>query len=51
VQVPEVSAAFGSVREMGRLIFTEFVVPVELIGLVLLSSIIGAGVLARRRLD
>ena len=42
---------FGGHRAMGIALFTEHVVAVELVGLILLAAIVGAIVLAKRSLD
>ena len=42
---------FGGYRALGVALYTEYVVPLELAGLILLAAIIGAVVLAKRRLD
>ena len=42
---------FGGYRSIGLVLYTEYVVPVELTGLILLAAIVGAVVLAKRRLD
>ena len=46
--VPE---GFGGFRELGIALFTDFVVPVETAGLLLLAAIVGAVILAKRRID
>ena len=45
----EVAPGFGGYRELGIALFTEYVVPVELTGLILLAAIVGAVILAQRR--
>ncbi len=42
---------FGRYRAIGVALYTEYVVPVELTGLILLAAIVGAVVLAKRRID
>jgi NADH-quinone oxidoreductase subunit J len=42
---------FGGYRAIGIALYTEYVVPVELMGLILLAAIVGAVVLAKRRID
>lgn len=44
-------SGFGGYRALGVALYTEYVVPVELAGLILLGAIVGAVVLAQRRLD
>jgi len=47
-QLPE---GFGGFRDVGLQLFTAYVVPVEVAGLLLLAAIVGAVVLAKRSLD
>jgi NADH-quinone oxidoreductase subunit J len=47
---PEVPAEFGTVRQMGRALFTDFVLPFEIAGVLLLAAIVGAVVLAKREI-
>ena len=42
---------FGGHRALGLSLYTEYVVPVELVGLILLAAIVGAVILAKRRID
>ena len=42
---------FGGFRAVGLSLYTEYVVPVELVGLILLAAIVGAVILAKRRID
>jgi len=46
---PEVSAAFGSPGEIGRLLLTKFLLPFEAASFLLLLAAVGAVVLARKR--
>ena len=39
---------FGSVKEVGRVLYTEYLLPFEMISLLLLAAIIGAVVLTRK---
>jgi NADH-quinone oxidoreductase subunit J len=41
---------FGSLTEIGKLLFTEYLLPFELISILLLIAIIGAVILSKRRL-
>jgi NADH:ubiquinone oxidoreductase subunit 6 (subunit J) len=41
----------GGSRALGIALFSEYVVAVELVGLVLLAAIVGAVILAKRRID
>jgi NADH:ubiquinone oxidoreductase subunit 6 (subunit J) len=45
---PDVSAGFGSPAKIGELFLTKFLVPFEVVSLLLLVAAIGAVVLARR---
>jgi NADH-quinone oxidoreductase subunit J len=49
--VTEVPEGFGGYRVLGIALYTEYVVAVELSGLILLAAIVGAIVLAKRSLD
>ncbi|MBM4388127.1 MAG: NADH-quinone oxidoreductase subunit J [Deltaproteobacteria bacterium] len=42
---------FGSVQSVGRLLFTDYLYPVELASILLLVAIIGAVVIAKKRLE
>jgi NADH-quinone oxidoreductase subunit J len=42
---------FGGYRALGKELFTRYVVPVEMAGLLLLASIVGAVILAKRKID
>jgi len=46
--VPE---GFGGYREVGRALYTDFVLPFEVTSLLLLAAMVGAVVMAKRRLD
>lgn len=45
---PEVSEAFGTVEKVGKVLFTDFLLPFEMVSLLLLAAIIGAIILARK---
>jgi NADH-quinone oxidoreductase subunit J len=49
--VREIPADFGSYRTVGLALYRDFVLPFEVSSLLLLAAIIGAVVLAKRRLD
>ncbi len=54
-QVPETAAAnvdglFGTVKAVGRLLFTEYLLPFEATSLLLLVAIVGAVVVAKERI-
>ena len=47
----EVEREFGTVAQVGRVLFTEYVLAVEVAGVLLLAGIVAAVVLAKRELD
>ena len=47
----EVAPDFGGYRELGRALFLQYPLPFEVTSLLLLGAIVGAVVLAKRRLD
>jgi len=47
--VVPVGDEFGSVGRVGRLLFEQFLMPFELVSLLLLVAVVGAAVIARRR--
>lgn len=49
--VQELPEGFGGYREVGTELFTRFVLPFEVTSLLLLAAMVGAVVLAKRRLD
>jgi NADH-quinone oxidoreductase subunit J len=49
-QLPSPSAEFGTVEALGRELFTRFFYPFEVISLLLVAAMIGAVLLAKRRL-
>jgi NADH-quinone oxidoreductase subunit J len=51
VQPADVVNAFGTVRSVGRLLFTDFLLPFEIASVLLLAAIVGAVILAKRRID
>lgn len=48
VVFPKITENFGTAESIGKILFTKYVVPFELIGLLLLVGIVGAILLARR---
>jgi NADH-quinone oxidoreductase subunit J len=48
--VPAVPEAFGSVESVGRLLFTSYALPFELVSVLIIVAMFGALVLAKRRL-
>jgi NADH-quinone oxidoreductase subunit J len=49
--VPAEPEGFGSAREVGIALYTDYVLLVEMISLLLLAAIVGALVLAKRKID
>jgi len=47
----EAPASFGTVEAVGETLFTRYLYPFELVSILLLVAIVGAVVLAKRRLD
>jgi NADH-quinone oxidoreductase subunit J len=47
----EIPADFGGYRALGRALFLDYALPFEVTSLLLLAAIVGAVVLAKRRLD
>ena len=47
----EVDEAFGTTREFGQALFTDYVLPFELASILLIAGIVGAIVLAKQRLE
>jgi NADH-quinone oxidoreductase subunit J len=45
---PSASAAFGTTETIGKLLFTDYLLPFELTSVLLIVAIVGAVVLARR---
>jgi NADH-quinone oxidoreductase subunit J len=48
---PEVPAEFGTTRALGLALYTDYLLTVQLAGVLLLAGIVGAVVLAKRDLD
>ena len=48
---PAVEREFGTVADVGRVLFTDYVLAVEVAGVLLLAGIVAAVVLAKRELD
>ena len=49
--VKELPEGFGGFRDVGRALFTGYVLPFEVTSFLLLAAIVGAVVLAKRRID
>ena len=50
-EAPPSPAAYGSYRELGLALYTDYVLLVEMAGLLLLAAIVGALILAKRKID
>jgi NADH-quinone oxidoreductase subunit J len=48
---PDVGEGFGTTREIARSLYTDYLLPFELTSILLLAGIVGAIVLAKRKLD
>jgi NADH-quinone oxidoreductase subunit J len=48
---PEVEASFGTTREIGLVLYTDYLLPFEITGVLLLAAIVGAVTLAKKSLD
>jgi NADH-quinone oxidoreductase subunit J len=48
---PEIGPEFGTVKEMGTFLYTDYVLAVEIAGVLLLAGIVGAVVLAKQRTE
>lgn len=48
LQFAQISDSFGGAGEIGKLLFSEYIIPFEVIGLLLLVGVIGAILLAQR---
>jgi NADH-quinone oxidoreductase subunit J len=46
---PETVSQLGSIRTVGKLLFTEYLLPFEIVSILLMAAIVGAIVLAKRR--
>jgi NADH-quinone oxidoreductase subunit J len=42
---------FGTTRAVGKMLFTDFILPFEIASILLLAAIVGAVILAKRRID
>ncbi len=48
IHLPELAPEFGTAEQIGELMFTKYVIPFELIGVLLLVGIVGAVLLGRK---
>lgn len=51
VQIVSEANIFGTVKSVARLLFTDFLLPFEIASILLLAAIVGAVILAKRRID
>jgi len=49
--IPALAEDFGSIHSLGKALFTSYVIPFELAGILLTVALIGAVLLAKRRLE
>ena len=50
-ELPELAEGYGGFRQVGIALYTDYVLLVEMAGLLLLAAIVGALVLAKRKID
>jgi NADH-quinone oxidoreductase subunit J len=51
VQIVSEANIFGTVKSVARLLFTDFLLPFEIASILLLAAMVGAVILAKRRID
>ncbi len=51
VKAAESAGTFGTTKSVGMLLFTEYLLPFEIASFLLLAAIVGAVILAKRRID
>jgi NADH-quinone oxidoreductase subunit J len=51
VKIGETVYPFGTTKAVGKLLFTDFLLPFEIASFLLLAAIVGAVILAKRRID
>jgi NADH-quinone oxidoreductase subunit J len=49
--IGEVASDFGTTKAVGKMLFTEYLLPFEIASVLLLAAIVGAVILAKRRID
>jgi len=47
----QAAAQFGTTKAVGRMLFTEYLLPFEIASVLLLAAIVGAVILAKRKID
>jgi NADH-quinone oxidoreductase subunit J len=50
-KIGDVVNEFGTTKAIGKLLFTDYILPFEIASVLLLSGIVGAVILAKRRID
>jgi len=48
---PEVGREFGTVREVGKILYTDYLLAFEIAGIFLLAGLVGAVVMGKQRID
>lgn len=48
---PEIGEEFGSVAQMGQVLYTDYLLAVQVAGVLLLAGIVGAVIMAKRSID
>jgi NADH-quinone oxidoreductase subunit J len=51
VKAVDAANQFGTTKAVGRMLFTDFLLPFEIASFLLLAAIVGAVILAKRRID
>ena len=51
VKIGETAYPFGTTKAVGKMLFTDFLLPFEIASFLLLAAIVGAVILAKRRID
>ena len=51
VKIGETAYQFGTTKAVGKMLFTDFLLPFEIASFLLLAAIVGAVILAKRRID
>ncbi|MBI5591748.1 MAG: NADH-quinone oxidoreductase subunit J [Deltaproteobacteria bacterium] len=51
VKIGETAYPFGTTKAVGKMLFTDYLLPFEIASVLLLAAIVGAVILAKRRID
>lgn len=51
VKIGDTAYPFGTTKAVGKMLFTDFLLPFEIASVLLLAAIVGAVILAKRRID